>query len=345
LNFLITGGSGFFGSILQKRLLDDGHTCVNIDLEKDEMKHKNLTSVVGDIRDAETVEKVFQDYGPFDACFHIAAQLAHAVKEKEFLWESNVNGTENIAQACIKNGVKKLVFTSSNCLWGDPMGRPVLETDKPDPVEIYGRSKVEGEKILLNYKEKLDSIIIRCPTIIAAGRLGLLAILYEFMEEGRKVWVVGGGKNKYQFIYADDLVNACIKALDVQKTEIFNIGSDHVQSFREIYEYVIQKAESKSRVANLPRSITIPAMKIFYKMGISPLGPYQYKMIAEDFEFDTSKIKKELDWKPTKTNADMLLEAYEYYKKNRKEIECRKDVSAHKQSAKMGVIRLLKWLS
>jgi UDP-glucose 4-epimerase len=89
-------------------------------------------------------------------------------------------------------------------------------------------------------------------------------------------------------------------------------------------------------VANLPRSITIPAMKIFYKMGISPLGPYQYKMIAEDFEFDTSKIKKELNWKPTKTNADMLLEAYEYYKKNRKEIECRKDVFRPQAKRKNG---------
>ena len=68
-------------------------------------------------------------------------------------------------------------------------------------------------------------------------------------------------------------------------------------------------------------------------------------MIASTFVFDTSKIKMELGFKPTKTNEEMLLYAYRFYHQNRKTIENRKNVSAHNECAKMGIIRLLKWLS
>ena len=85
-------------------------------------------------------------------------------------------------------------------------------------------------------------------------------------------------------------------------------------------------------------------MEICFKLGISPLGPYQYKMISANFVFDTTKIKEKLDFKPTLSNEEMLLKSYKYYHENRKEIESRSDVSAHNKNAKMGVIRLLKWM-
>lgn len=340
---LITGGAGFFGSLLKKELLDRGYTCVSIDLEKDDYEHKDLVSIQGDIRDMRLMNRVARTY-KFDAIFHVAAILAHAVKDKQFLWTSNVDGTRNVAEIAKKYHIKKVVFTSSNCLWGNSFDRPVLEEDEPKPVEIYGLSKWEGEKILLSY-DSFHSVIFRCPTIVDAGRLGLLAILFEFIDEGRKVWVVGGGNNRYQFIYAQDLVEAFIKALGYNHTAVFNIGSDNVPTFKEAYEYVITKAHTKARVANFPRSIAIPFMQLAYALKMSPLGPYQYKMIAESFVFDTSKIKSKLKWQPTLNNKDMLYRAYKYYHDNLTDIKGRTDVSAHKQAAKMGVIRLLKWVS
>lgn len=343
-NILITGGSGFFGELLKKALLETNFKCITIDLEEDTFSHKNLISIKGNIQDKELLEKIFAEH-KFDVVFHTAAILAHAVKDKKFLWESNVTGTRNIAECAKKYKVPKVIFTSSNCLWGENMNRAVREDDLPKPVEIYGMSKWEGEKILLEYTNDFNVVIFRCPTIIDCGRLGLLAILFEFIDEGRKVWLVGNGKNKYQFIYAQDLVTACIKALDYNKSDIFNIGSDKVQSFKEVYEYVIKKANTNARVANLPRSLTLFLMKVAYALKLSPLGPYQYKMIAESFIFDTSKIKEKLNWTPTLTNEEMLYKAYEYYHKNLDEIKSRTKVSAHKQPAKMGIIRLLKWLS
>ena len=343
---LITGGAGFFGTVMKKYLSEKGIESVIYDLVPDTDNVARTVAVQGDVRDASQLEACFRKYGPFDAVFHLAAQLAHSVKDKNFLWTSNVDGTRQVVETAIQHKVPHVVFTSSNCLWGDPFGRKVLETDPPNPVEIYGLSKWEGEKILLQHKDDITATIIRCPTITDAGRLGLLSILFEFIEENRKVYVVGGGENVYQFIYAGDLANACLLAAEKStSSEVFNIGSDNVKSFKEVYQYVIQKACSTSRIVALPKAPTLFAMKLCYKLGLSPLGPYQYKMIAEDFVFDTTKIKAKLGWRPTVTNEEMLLKAYMFYKENKEVIRSAKGGAAHRQSANMGIIKLLKYLS
>jgi nucleoside-diphosphate-sugar epimerase len=134
-------------------------------------------------------------------------------------------------------------------------------------------------------------------------------------------------------------------AMSHNKSALFNIGSDNVQTLRETYQYVIERANSSSKVTALPKGPTLAAMRIAHHLKISPLGPYHYKMIAEDFVFDTAKIKRELEWAPTLTNAEMLWRAYSYYSANHHEIQNRTNVSAHKRQAAMGVIRLLKCLS
>ncbi len=341
---LITGGAGFFGSILKVKLLELGMRCVNIDLQPDPDRHPNLKSIRGDIRDLKCLEDVFAN-AKFDAVFHCAAVLAHGSVDSKFLWTSNVDGTRNVAEMARRYGVPRMVYLSSNCLWGNSVDHAIAEDEKPAPVEIYGRSKLEAEHVLDGYKDDLFVTTIRCPTIMDAGRLGLLAILYEFIHEDRRVWTIGDGGNRYQFIYAQDLVQACVQLLSYDRSEVFHIGADDVRSMREIYEYVIREAGSKSKVCALPEWPAIAAMKAAYYLKVSPLGPYHYKMIAESFLFDTSKIKRQLGWKPTLTNEEMLLRAYEYYSSNLVEIASRSQVSPHRRVAPMGIIRLLKWVS
>ncbi|MBW3580057.1 MAG: NAD(P)-dependent oxidoreductase [Actinobacteria bacterium] len=341
---LVTGGAGFFGDILKRRLLADGFDCVSIDLQPELLSHPRLTSVRGDIRDGVLVDKLFSEHR-FDAVFHCAAILAHAVKDKDFLWSSNVDGTEVLARNAAAHDVGKFVFISSNCLWGESFGRPVTEDDPPAPVEIYGRSKWEGEKVLGRFTDQLDIVVLRSPTIVDAGRLGLLAILFDFIREGRKVWVVGKGDNRYQFVYALDLADACVRALDAPRSTRYNVGSDDVKTLAEVYQYVIDQAGTGARVASLPKAPTLAGMRLAGALRISPLGPYHWRMIAENFTFDTSRIKDELGWRPTLTNEEMLAEAYKSYERDYDEIRQRRDVSAHRQPAKMGAIRVLKWLS
>jgi UDP-glucose 4-epimerase len=347
-NILITGASGFFGGILKRRLLAEGYACTNIDLVADPDHHPNLTSIQGDIRNLPLLDRLFTE-GDFTAVFHCAAMLAHDQIDENALWTSNVDGTRNIAEACRKHDVKKLVFISTNCLWASNLGHEVKEDEIPNPIELYGQSKLAAEQVLAEYDRDLTVITIRCPTIIDSGRLGLLAILFEFIQDGKKVWVVGDGSNRYQFIYAQDLATACLLSLNYDHSDLFHIGSDNVVSLRAVYEAVIRAAAkdkpTRARVAQLPKAPTIAAMKLAHKLKISPLGPYHYRMIAEDFIFDTTRIRERLGWTPTLTNEEMMIEAFRYYANQRAEIHARKDVSAHSKPASMGVIRLLKWIS
>jgi len=345
---LVTGASGFFGGVLKRRLLAEGFAVTNIDLVRDENAGaEGLTSVQGDIRDAELLARVFGEH-TFEGVFHCAAMLAHDVKDDSLLWTSNVDGTRLVAEAALAAGVTHMVNISSNCLWAEGFGRPVTEADVPAPVELYGRSKLQAEKELAAIVERRPDfkvVTLRCPTIIDSGRLGLLAILFEFIEDGKKVWVVGDGSSRYQFIYAQDLATACLLCLTYEESNLFHIGSDDVPTMRGMYESVIRAAGSKSRVASLPRKPTVAMMQLAHRLGVSPLGPYHYRMIAESFVFDTSRIRRELGWTPTLTNEEMMLRAFSYYSENRKAIHARTDVSAHSKAAPMGVIRLLKWMS
>jgi nucleoside-diphosphate-sugar epimerase len=341
---LITGGAGFFGGILKARLLSLGHRVVSIDLQPDEVSHPGLLAVRGDLRNARLVESVFAAHR-FDAVFHCAAILAHAVRSDELLWSSNVDATGILAAATSRYHVAKLVFISSNCLWADPFDRPVTEEDLPRPREIYGRSKWEAENILMAPGGGFAPVILRTPTIVASGRLGLLAMLFDFILEGRRVWVIGAGTNRYQFVYAPDLVDACIRAMEATVAGIFNVGSDRVETMRAVYESVIAHAGTGARVASLPRAPALTAMRLAHAVGVSPLGPYQYRMIAESFVFDTTKIKQVLRWSPTLTNSEMLFEAFDYYRQHRRELARPISRSAHRQPAPMGVVRVLKWMS
>jgi len=342
-SILITGGSGFFGGILKRRLLAEGHYCINLDLVPDPDTHPNLVSIQGDLRDKALIERIFAEH-QISAVLHCAALLAHGSIEEKDLWTANVDGTRNLADACRTASVHKLVFISTNCLWASNLGHAVREDEPPAPIETYGRSKLAAEQLLAEYPD-LNVVIIRCPTIIDSGRLGLLAILFEFIQEGKKIWVVGDGGNRYQFVYAQDLASACILAMQYSGSGVFHVGSDNVHSLREVYQAVIRAAGSRSRVVSLPKGPAIAAMKLAHNLHISPLGPYHYQMIAEDFCFDTTRIRETLGWRPTLSNEEMLTLAYSYYAQQRKEIHARTNVSAHSKPASMGVIRLLKWIS
>lgn len=343
-DLVVTGGSGFVGTLLIQRLLADGHRVVSVDLLPSTVRHPRLRAVVGDIRDRSCLDALFAHVSA-EAVFHCAALLAHGSATPSELMSHNAAGTRVLGEAVAAAGVRKVVYLSSNCLWGRGFDHPVTESEPPAPCEPYGISKLEGERAFAGFAERFDTVAIRCPTIIDEGRLGLLGILFEFIAEHRRVWLVGDGANRYQFIYAADLIEAMLSAIRIDGSATFGIGSDDVPTMAETFRHVIERTGSRSRLTPVPKRPAIAAMKLAHWLRMSPLGPYHYRMIASSFVFDTGAIKRALGWRPTLTNGDMLLKAYDYYHAHRREIAARENVSAHRQSARMGVIRALKWVS
>lgn len=346
MKILITGGTGFFGTVLKNYLDRAGHHYINLDcINSPEDAAANKMAHV-DLRDKEAVDNVFLQHGPFDAICHLAAALAHDVKDPKALWKSNVEGTRHLAEAARKHHVSTFIYTSTNCLWGKPLNRPVREEDLPCPIEVYGQSKLVAEKILAEYTSDFPVVIFRSSTIIAPGRIGLLSILFDFIAENRRLPVIGTGNKPYQFIDAEDYAAAIEKALTQSESDTFNIGSDNPSSLEQSYRYVIAQAHSKSQIYHLPKFPILDLMKLCHHLKLSPLGPYHYSMIAEEFVFDTNRIKEKLHWTPTKSNGEILFAAYDYYVQNKNFLETSAaSLPAHRKASRMGIIKLLKWLS
>lgn len=350
-NILVTGGSGFVGSHLVEYLLKKREVKVVVfDLLANTTKNHskaNVNFVNGDICSEKEVENLFKTYGPFDVVYHLAAAMPDKSFSNNMLWKINVMGTKNLIQQSVETHVKSFIFTSSNVSYGVPNTFPVTEETPLLPIEIYGKSKMQAEKELGLFKGKINIQIFRCPVISGLGRLGLQAILFEFISENKNVYLLGNGSNTYQFIDVIDVVSALEKASYKKGFNVYNIGADEVVSLRTIYERVIAYAKSKSKIISLPMTPAIFALSILEKLNISPLGVYQYTMLGRSYVCDTKKIKKQLQWSPTVTNTDTFLNNYKWYVSHKGEFAQvdSKKASSNKSTPKMGILSILKLIS
>ena len=343
---LITGSAGYVGNIITEKLLEQGKEVIGVDISRTDTKsQKNFISLVQDITDYEALEKIFIENKNIKHIYHCAAQLTFKRKNAQYFKKVNIEATEVLINLAIKYKVKNFIYISSNCVYGKVNSLNIKENHLLDPFEEYGISKLRSEEILLSKKNSLNVVILRAPTIIGEGRLGILSTVFDFIKENKKLYLVGPGRNRYQFVYGNDLANACVAASTYDKSNIFNIGTIDPHSLRETFEYLIEKSNSKSNIYTLPASIIIPLMKFFFKIGLSPLGPYQYNMIMNTYSGDVRLIEQELNWKPTKNNNEILYTAYKYYIDNYDMIHSNPSLVGHRKIGKDGIIKLLKWLS
>lgn len=347
---LITGGVGFIGSNLVRYILKNTDAAVVVFDQREErapIHSDRITYCRGDISIEKEVSDLFEKNGPFETVYHLAAAMPDKSVTDDVLWMTNVNGTEIIATHAAEHTARSFIFTSSNVTYGVPSTLPVTEGTPACPLEIYGRSKVEAEKILGTFKGKMNIQILRCPVVCGIGRLGLQAILFEFISENRNVYVLGDGSNKYQFADVVDVCDALEKASHREGHDIYNIGSDGVLALKEIYQKMIDSAGSTSRIISIPRAPALLILSVLNKLNISPLGVYQYTMIGRSLYADTAKIKSKLGWEPKKTNLGSFIENYEWYKANKgtfADIGSKK-ASSNRSLPKMGIFKLLKMLS
>lgn len=347
---LITGGTGFLGSHLVQYLLEktDCDIVVFDQLEEpSKTLNDRITYCRGNISSQKDISAVFEKYGPLETVYHLAASMPDKSVPDNVLWKTNVEGTRNLAECALRHNTRSFVFTSSNVVYGIPTALPTTEETLPLPLEIYGKSKVKAEKILASLKGNMHIQIIRCPVVTGVGRLGLQAILFEFISEDKNVYVLGDGSNKYQFADAVDVCAALKKASRVEGFDIYNIGSDNVLTLKELYQGVIDFAGSASKIISIPRAPALTILSALDKLNISPLGVYQYTMIGRSLYADTAKIKSKLNWKPEKTNLDTFIENYTWYKANKGTFVGigSENASANRSVPKMGIFKLLKFFS
>jgi nucleoside-diphosphate-sugar epimerase len=340
---LVTGGCGYFGSLLVKRLYSRGYKCRVLDINPPFDLPDGAEFIQGDIRDEKLVLDACADV---NVIHHNVAQVPLAKDVHQF--ESvNIGGMENILRAAKQQNVGKLIYTSSSAVFGVPKTLPVTEETEPSPAESYGIAKASAEKLCKEYVQKgLDISIVRPRTILGHGRLGIFQILFEWVSEGRRIPVMGRGDNVYQFVHADDLAEVCIRAGEKSGSTVFNCGADRFGTMRQLLQGLCDHAGTGAQVSSIPKKLTVWGMKATSRLGLSPLADYHWLMYGESMYFDTAKIKNELGWTPVYSNEEMICQSYDWYLANKSNIsQAGRGKSIHRSAVKQGILKVLKWVS
>jgi nucleoside-diphosphate-sugar epimerase len=337
---LVTGGSGYFGSLLAAAALGRGDAVRIFDLNPPGADLAGAEYVAGDVRDRAAVRAACDGV---DVLFHNVAQVPLA-RDRALFDSVNVTGTANMLVAARDARVGKVVATSSSAIFGIPEHNPVTETTPAQPLEAYGRAKLAAELLCRDAAASgLDVTIIRPRTILGHGRLGIIALLFEFVADGAPVFVLGGGANRYQFVHANDLADACLRAADREGATVYNIGASKFGTMRETLQALVDHAATGSRVRSLPVAPARAAMHALARLGAAPFAPYHWLLYSESLYFDVGKAQRELAWEPRFSNAEMVVESYEWYVAHRAELDTTPG-SHHQSPVRPGVVRLLKWL-
>ncbi len=337
---LVTGGSGYFGSLLAATALAQGNAVRIFDLNPPGADLADAEYVAGDVRDRAQVRAACEGV---DVVFHNVAQVPLA-RDRALFESVNVGGTANVLVAARDARVSKVVATSSSAIFGIPEHNPVNENTPPQPLEAYGRAKLAAELLCRDAAAAgLDVTIIRPRTILGHGRLGIIALLFEFVADGAPVFVLGGGNNRYQFVHANDLADACLRAADRGGSTVYNIGAAEFGTMRETLQALVDHAATGSRVRSLPVAPARAAMHAAAQLGIAPFAPYHWLLYSESLYFDVGKAQRELGFTPQFSNAEMIVESYEWFLAHRRDLDTTPG-SHHQSPVRPGVVRLLKLL-
>ncbi|HZR26134.1 MAG TPA: NAD-dependent epimerase/dehydratase family protein [Vicinamibacterales bacterium] len=335
---LVTGGAGYFGSALAELLLARGHQVRIFDISDEANAPASVEYVRGDIRNRDQVAAACRDVA---VVYHCVAQVPLA-KDRDLFITVNRDGTRVLLDESRSAGVRKVIHLSSSAVFGVPAHNPVTADTPPRPQEAYGRAKLEAEQVCADaVRAGLDVTIIRPRTILGHGRLGIFQILFEWARTGLNVPVIGGGANRYQFVHATDLADACIRAAERPGAATFNIGAERFGTMREVLEALVRHAGSGGRVVSLPKAPTVAAMKLTSTLRLSPLAPYHWLMYGESMYFDTTPAREQLGWSARYSNDDMMLESYDWYLTHRDEILSARSRSPHRSALNQGVLRLV----
>jgi nucleoside-diphosphate-sugar epimerase len=316
--WVISGGAGFLGLHLSRRLLDDGHDVRTLDVVPldDAELESSVQELRGDVRDRDRVQELVADA---DVVVHAAAALPIQAS-RESIRSVNVGGTENVLQAARDAGVRRVVFISSTAVYGVPEKHPIEEDDPLVGVGWYGESKIDAEGLCR--VAAVETTIVRPKTFIGPERLGVFEILFDWIREGRRIYILGQGHNRYQLLAVEDLVDAIVRAATVSEAarQTFNVGATEFGTVRSDLQALIDHAGSTSRLRPVPVKPAELALRALELLKVSPLAEWHYKTAHKDSFVDVSRAQRVLGWQPRLSNREALIETYDWYLANRERV-------------------------
>ena len=317
----ISGGAGFLGLHLARRLLDDGHAVRTLDVAPldDPRLERETEELRGDVRDAARARELARGA---DVLVHAAAALPIQASRRA-IHSVNVGGTATVLAAAAREGVRRVLLVSSTAVYGVPKVHPISEEAPLVGVGHYGESKIAAEEVCRHFAGRgLEVVLVRPKTFIGPERLGVFEILFDWVREGRRIYTLGDGSNRYQLLAVEDLVDALVRAAEADGVagEALNVGATRFGTVRDDLEALIRHAGSSSRLTPVPARPAELALRALELARLSPLAEWHYRTAHRDSYVDVSKSQRLLGWEPRLSNAEALTATYDWYLANRERL-------------------------
>ena len=305
MKILVTGGAGFIASQIADAFIEEGHQVVILDdLSTGYEKNINQKAkfVKANICD-KSLDKLFETE-KFDVVNHHAAQMdvRRSVKDPEFDATTNILGTINLLQNCVKYGVKKFMFASTGgAVYGEQDYFPADEKHNQQPKSPYGISKLAVEKYLYFYNSEhnLNYTILRYANIYGPrqnpfGEAGVVAIFSTKLLKGEQPVINGHGKQTRDYVFVGDVVKANLLGLKDEVSDIYNIGTGIETDVNQLFHYI-----NNITTANKEE-----------KHGPTAAGEQLRSVIT------SNKLFKKFSWRPSTKLEDGLKTTVDYFKNN-----------------------------
>ena len=271
-NILVIGGAGFIGSFVVTELLKEPIKSVvvydNFARGKKNYLNEQLTDarcsiypIGGDIREIDILNKAMENVD-YVVCL-AAMWLLHCKDFPRTAFDVNIAGTFNVLEACVKNNVKKLIWSSSASVYGDAVELPMTESHPFNNKNFYGASKIAGEAMCTAFNDRyeLEVIGLRYMNVYGphqdqtAAYTGVVPIMLNKIEANEAPIINGDGSHAYDFIYVEDVATCNVQALKSEKKHgFYNVGTEIQTSIKELCETILELKSSNLKVQYKPYS-------------------------------------------------------------------------------------------
>jgi nucleoside-diphosphate-sugar epimerase len=322
MKILVTGGTGFTGTALVRRLLSDGHSVVVLDykegLSGNELKRRGADVILGSVTSRDVVARAMQGV---DVVHHLAAAFReYNVPEKHY-YEVNVEGTRNVLATAARVGVQKVIYCSACGVHGNIADPPADETAPIRPTDYYQQTKYEAEPFVREWNRRgLRTTILRPSSIYGPGDPERFFMIFKRVARG-VFPMFGDGKTLYHPLYIDNLVEAFIAAMrpDVGNGEAYLIADE---SYIEIEQLVKAVAATLGVMVSIPHYPVLPLVvaghvceQICKPFGVTPpIFPRRVDWYRHNRAFDIRKAKRDLGYKPLVSLTEGLARTAAWYR-------------------------------
>lgn len=308
---LITGGAGFLGSHLTERLQSAGVQVRLFDAaECPSWVHElDIDYVRGDICDRTAVAAAIHG---IDVVIHAAFASPH--QSAADIHRVNVDGTRILCAEAVAAGGPRFILISSTIVSRSPKVHPFLRNAPLSRFDLYRASRVEAERVVSEFGKKgLSTAIVRPKTFLGPGRVSAFALLFERIRRGQSVPVLGSGQNRYQMLDIRDMATGISLLAAAPANGVFFFGACDFCTVRADLQTLLDHAQTRSRLQFIPGSVARVALRAMELGVLMPLSEWHYMSAwGVDSVVDISRAEQELGWRPERSNAQALIEAYDW---------------------------------